>query len=66
MNQDTEYIEPGHPDSNERCPVCASHGVVSIMRAIEASPGIYEHRSGQGPCPRCVRLGYVRPDYGIM
>lgn len=62
----TKYLEPGHPDSDERCPVCVSHGVLSASRTVEVSPGVYERRDGQKPCPRCVRLGFISADYGVI
>lgn len=60
------YVEPGHPDSLERCPVCASHGVVSVTRGVEIAPGVRQYYAGQGACPRCVRLGFIPADYGYL
>lgn len=60
------YTPAGHPDSDERCPVCASHGVIAVTRAVEIAPAVYEHVPGQAPCPRCMRLGFISAGYGVI
>lgn len=65
MSTAPAYIPAGHPDSDERCPVCASHGVISVQVGVEIAPGIREYSQVQRPCPRCVRLGFIPADYGI-
>jgi hypothetical protein len=56
------FVPAGHPDSAERCYMCASHGAVSSTISVEVSPGLFEYRYGMRPCPRCVRLGFVSGD----
>lgn len=39
--------------SNERCPLCAGHGVLSRQVGRSVAPGVHEYETREVPCPRC-------------